>query len=146
MAAPSLRDRRGGDGVYRENHVRVAERKGGDPHLAGPERDLVELGRGRQEHRDLVRHETGRTHVHPHRSVLPAIQADEPREGLDDDGVVPCVPAVLEVTGHAARAVAALSDLAAVGIEDPIAGRDAVTPRRLEQEDLIAADAEPPIG
>ena len=56
------------------------------------------------------------------------------------------MPAVLEVTGHAARAVAAVSDLAAVGIEDPIAGRDAVTLRRLEQEDLIAADAEPPIG
>ena len=126
--------------------MRVAERQGGDPHPAGPERDLVELGRGRREHRDLAGQEARQTHVHPHRSVLPAIQADEPREGLDDDGVVPGVPAVLEVTRHAARAVAAVSDLAAVGIEDPIAGRDAVTLCRLEQEDLIAADAEPPVG
>ena len=35
---PKIRDRRGGDGVYPENHVRVAEPQGGDPHLAGPER------------------------------------------------------------------------------------------------------------
>ena len=47
---------------------------------------------------------------------------------------------------EAARAVAALLDLAAIGVEDPVAEVDAGTLRPLDDEDLIAADPEPPVG
>jgi hypothetical protein len=45
-------------------------------------------------------------------------------------------------THEAARAVAALLDLAAVGIEDPIAEIDAWLPSPLNEQNLVAADAE----
>jgi hypothetical protein len=47
---------------------------------------------------------------------------------------------------EAARAVAALLDLAAVGIEDAVAEIDARRRRALHHQDLVAADAEMAVG
>ncbi len=47
---------------------------------------------------------------------------------------------------EAARAVAALLDLAAVGVEDPVAEVDVGPGRRLDHQHLVAADAEAPVG
>ena len=47
---------------------------------------------------------------------------------------------------EAARAVAALLDLAAVGVEDAVAEVDVVAGGRLDQQDLVAADAEVAVG
>jgi hypothetical protein len=47
---------------------------------------------------------------------------------------------------EAARAVAALLDLAAVGIEDAVAEIDARRRRALDDQDLVAADAEMAVG
>jgi hypothetical protein len=47
---------------------------------------------------------------------------------------------------EAARAIAALLDLGAVGVEDAVVEIGSGQTRRLDQQDLIAADAETPVG
>ena len=47
---------------------------------------------------------------------------------------------------EAARAVAALLDLAAVGVEDPVAEIGVGARRALDDEDLVAAHAEAAVG
>ncbi len=47
---------------------------------------------------------------------------------------------------EAARAVAALLDLAAVGVEDPVAEVGRGVARLLDHQNLIAADAAVPLG
>ena len=49
-------------------------------------------------------------------------------------------------TYEAARAVAALLDLAAIGIEDAVAKIDARLAGRVDQQNLVAADAEMTVG
>ncbi len=48
----------------------------------------------------------------------------------------------MDETHEATRAVAALLDLAAVGVEDPIAEIDAWLPSPLNEQNLVAANAE----
>src|SRR5262245_59365730 len=48
----------------------------------------------------------------------------------------------MDKADEAARAVAALLDLAAVGVPDAVSGVCVGSPRFLDQENLIAADAE----
>jgi hypothetical protein len=47
---------------------------------------------------------------------------------------------------EAARAVAALLHLAAVGVEDAVAEIGRRVPRPLDHQDLVATDAEVPVG
>ena len=49
-------------------------------------------------------------------------------------------------THEAARAVAALLHLAAVGIEDPVVEVRALEPRPLDDQDLVAADTQVAVG
>ena len=49
-------------------------------------------------------------------------------------------------THEAAGAVAALLDLATIGVEDAVAEIDAGLPRRLDQQDLVATDPEMAVG
>jgi hypothetical protein len=53
---------------------------------------------------------------------------------------------IADEAGEAACPVAALFDLGAVGIEDAVMEIGIGQARRLDQQDLIAADAEAPIG
>jgi hypothetical protein len=52
----------------------------------------------------------------------------------------------MDKTHEAARAVAALFDLAAIGVENPVTEIDSRLPRRLDQQYLVAADAEMTVG
>jgi hypothetical protein len=53
---------------------------------------------------------------------------------------------VVHEAHEAARAVAALLDLAAVGVEDAVAEIGVVAAGLLDQQDLVAADAEMAVG
>ena len=85
-------------------------------------------------------------HVHGHFAVADDLRHDDPARRLDADPRRLRVPVVAHELDEAARAVAALLDLAAVGVEDPVAEVDVGARRPLDDEDLIAADAEPPVG
>ena len=71
---------------------------------------------------------------------------DDAARGLDADRALVREPLVADELDEAARAVAALLDLAAVGVEDPVAEVDVVARRRLDDQHLVAADAEAPVG
>ncbi len=71
---------------------------------------------------------------------------DEPPGGLDADRALGREPTLADELHEAARAVAALLDFAAVGVEDPVAEIDVGARALLHQQHLVAADAEVPVG
>src|SRR5256885_2054300 len=73
-------------------------------------------------------------------------RADGAAEGLHGDFRLGSKPAPMHELDEAARAVAALLDLAAVGVEDAVAEVRAIGLRPLDDQDLVAADAEMAIG
>src|SRR5207249_7114292 len=70
---------------------------------------------------------------------------DDSSSGLDADRALVGQSACADELDEAARTVAALLDLPAVGVEDPITKVDVGPARLLHQQDLIAADAEVPV-
>src|SRR5881227_3405249 len=68
---------------------------------------------------------------------LPSMRACTTPEGLSRVSE----PALLEERRHAARAVAALLDLVAVTVEDPVEDGGARAPRALQHQRLVEADA-----
>src|SRR6185369_12852848 len=71
---------------------------------------------------------------------------DDPTGSLDANLALAGQAAVADELDETARAVAALPDLAAVGIENPVAEVDVGTRRRFDDQHLVAADAEAPVG
>ena len=69
-----------------------------------------------------------------------------PRQRADADFGLVGEPLVAHEAHEAARAVAALLDLAAVGVEDAVAEIGAGARGGLDQQDLVAADAEMAVG
>ena len=87
-----------------------------------------------------------RAHVDAHAPVVLDRRLDDAAERLDADRA-PVGEAVIEHEAReAAGAVAALLDLGAVGVEDPVAEVDPFARRRLDEQDLVGADAEMAIG
>ena len=71
---------------------------------------------------------------------------DDPARRLDADLALVGEAVVAHEHDEAARTVAALLDLAAVGVEDPVAEVDVARGGALDDEHLVAADAEAPVG
>jgi len=69
-------------------------------------------------------------------------RGDDPGKRLDADFGLGRESLVVNETHEAARAVAALLDLAAVGVPDTVAEIRIDSRRFLDQKDLVAADAE----
>ncbi len=91
--------------------------------------------------------EIGRAHVDGDAAVGLQAQLEAAVHGLDDKPALVAQALVAHVADEAARAVAAVLDLvAAAAIEDAIAEVD-LGPRRLfDDQDLVGADAEAPVG
>src|SRR6185369_104836 len=90
--------------------------------------------------------EDGRSHVHAHAAVGLQRGLDEAGERAHADRALAGETAVVHEAHEAACAVAALLDLAAVGIHDAIAEVDVGLVAALDDEDLVRADAEAAIG
>ena len=90
--------------------------------------------------------ESRHAHVDRDLAVVPEHGHDHPARGLDANLALRREPLVADELDEAARAVAALLDLAAVGVEDPVAEIDVVARRGLDHQHLVAADAEAPVG
>ena len=85
-------------------------------------------------------------HVGDHAAVGFAAHADAPLHGLERNGFARGVAALEREAADAARAVAALLDLAAVAVEDPVAQRLARSVGGIEEQELVGADSEAPVG
>jgi hypothetical protein len=95
---------------------------------------------------NLARVEARRPHVDRDLSRVLDPGSDHARGGLDADLALAGEPLVEDEASEAARAVAALLDLAAVGIEDAVAEIVRGIARSLDQQDLVAADAAMAVG
>src|SRR6185503_8544183 len=131
---PLRRHRRARHVGHELHRVRVADGKRGE--LDRPALHVEPLERGR---RRLA-------HVDAHFAVGLEARADRAAEGLDADLGFAREAAAVHELHEAARAVAALLDLPAVGIEDAVAKVRAAGVGRFDHQDLVAADAEVAVG
>jgi hypothetical protein len=92
------------------------------------------------------RPEARRTHVHRDLAVGFEFRHDQSALRLDADLALVGEALLMDEAHEAARAVAALLDLAAVGVEDAVAEIDARRRAALDDQDLVAADAEMAVG
>jgi hypothetical protein len=106
---------------------------------------VLALG-ARHESRRVERHAVGledrRAHVDGHAAVALDAGHDHARLRPDADLVLVGQPLVAHEAHEAARAVAALLDLAAVGVEDPVDEVHVGAVGRLDQQHLVGAHAE----
>src|SRR6185369_1950936 len=84
----------------------------------------------------------GRTHVDADFAVVLQAWRNRPAQGLDADLALRSEPPRVNELHEAARAVAALLHLAAVGVEDAVAEIEAGLARLFDDQDLIGAHAE----
>src|SRR5207302_9996943 len=87
-----------------------------------------------------------RPHVVDHFAIGHEPANDDPRRGIDANFPLRRQAAVAYEDDEATGAIAALLDFPAVRVEDPIAKVGVRRDRRLDDEHLIAARAEAPIG
>ncbi|MCY1542489.1 hypothetical protein D9M68_782370 [compost metagenome] len=141
------------DVVHHLHRVRVAHRHGRNP--CGAAVDLQAVDRihafspGRQAlgaERHLGRFQLGRAHVHGDLAVVLQRQRDHALHHLHAHRALVGHALVADETHEAARAVAAVLDLAAVGIEDAVAEVDIAARRFLDHQHLVGAHAEMPAG
>ena len=85
-------------------------------------------------------------HVDLHLAVLFKRRLDDSTESFDANLPLGRQSLIANEMDEAASAVAALLDLAAVSVEDPVAEIDVGARWPLDQQDLVAADAEMTIG
>src|SRR5690606_3459361 len=85
-------------------------------------------------------------HVDAHLAVVLQAGGDRSRQRLDEDLALVGEPLGVHELDEAARAVSALLDFAAVGVEDAVAEVGLAPARALDDEQLVAADAEMPVG
>ena len=96
--------------------------------------------------RNLRRLEARHAHVHRHLAVRLQARHDDAGSGFDANLGFRAQPLVVHEAHEAARAVAALLDLAAVGVEDAVAEIGIGPGGAFHQQDLVATDAEMAIG
>src|SRR5262249_22313181 len=96
--------------------------------------------------RNLARLEARRPHVHRHQPRGLHLRADDTARGLDLDHALSGEAFLEDEARAAACAVAALLNLAAIGIPDAIAEIVLRGERPFDEEKLVAADPEMAIG
>src|SRR3954447_26696999 len=125
-------DRRRVEVVHDLDGVRIPHGKNGELHRVAFNAQLFPLRGSR------------RPHVHGHLAVGFQARHDGPAERAHAQLALGGETLAVDELHEAARAVAALLHLAAVGVEDAVA-EVAVAVARLDYEDLVAADAEVPV-
>ncbi|CAM2170255.1 hypothetical protein BO443_10091 [Burkholderia orbicola] len=135
------------------HRVRIAHRHRRNParraaHVERPQRVVAFLAgveaRGIERH--LRRREHGRAHVDDDFAVVLQRQRDQALHDLHAHAALVGQAAVADELHETACAVAAVFDLAAVAIEDPVLEIRAVDGRFLDQQQLVGADAEVAVG
>ena len=140
------RHRRGVDVRDHLHRMRIAHRQRADFDRAAADLEFVgeraALGLKRNARRLELRH----AHVHGDAAVGFEPRHDDAGQRADADFGLLGEPLFAHETHEAARAVAALLDLAAVGIENAVVEIGARRARRLDLQNLVAADAEMAVG
>ncbi len=125
--------------------MRVAHREHRDLHDHAVDIQRLDHGTCSPDERNLAGTEPRHAHVDAHLAVRFDARHDQPSRGLDADLALAGQAVLANEDDEAARPVAALLDLAAVRVEDAVA-EICVPLRRLDHQDLVAADAEAPVS
>ena len=139
-------DRRGvdvGDDLHR---VRVAHRHRGDRDARIADLQCLHDGVRVRCERHARRRQFGNPHINRHQPVVFELRRDDAAARLDADAALRAQALLVHEAHEAARAVAALLDFAAVGVEDAVAEIDVGAGRRFDHQHLVAADAEIAVG
>jgi ribosomal protein S12 methylthiotransferase len=137
---PEARNRRIFHGGDLQHGVRIADRDCADLHFARADAEGIDISFAARLERQRSRLEIGHAHRHGHLLVAKT-RLDETAGAVEHELGDALGRALAQEAGDAASAVAALLDFTAVGIEDPVVGGGSLTPRRLEHERLVEADA-----
>src|SRR5262245_3331662 len=161
---PLSRDRREVDVGLHLARMRIAHRDhddvcGAAVNVQRPDVERAGAGRKRRGRRQVAqgreagrieRHasrlERRRAHVDRHPAVVLEARRNHARERFDADLALVGETLVAHEPDEASGAVAALLDLAAVGVEDPVTEVHSGRARPLDDQDLVAADAEVAVG
>ena len=128
-----------------EHRVRVAEGDRPDLERLALDFELVRIALGGRGKGQGTRIEVRYAHVDRDRRGAHA-RAHHARGAVESDGTVLGQSAVMQQGGDAARAVAALLDLVAVGVEDAVEHGRVGPPGAREHQRLIEADAGAAVG
>ena len=139
-------DRRVVDIVDLQHGVRVAHRSDAERDGAAIDLEVVQRLVAVRHERHVRRREAWRAHVDPHAAVVVHLQRQGAAQSLDLEFTLVGQTLIDDEAGKAARAVAAVLHLAAVGVEDPVAKIHVRLARRLYQQQLIEADPEMAVG
>src|SRR5688572_6040646 len=124
----------------REHGVGIAHRHRADLDFSSCDGERIDVRLRGSVERQRLRLEIRSAHVHGDQVGVVHARADQPRRAVEQQLVAAVRgfrAAPMEERGEAARAVAALLDLAAVGVEDAVVDLRALAARRLEDERLI---------
>ena len=128
------------------DRVRIAHRHGGDCHFGAVYVEGLHK-RGRiADKGDFRRSEFRHTHIDGDVLVVLQAQRDHALHRFDPNLALPGQPPLMREADETARAVAALLDLTAVGVENPVAEIDIGAIRLFDEQNLIAAHAEMPVA
>ena len=129
--------------VHEEHRVRVAHvDRHGVRERPCADRDVERVHRAGQG--DLVPVEPRRPHIDAHLACTGLVSRERPGIGFQDHTIRAGL--IQQQPGRAAGAVAAGRDLAAVLVPEPEVGVGAAVTRRLQDDQLIAADTSAPVG
>ena len=95
---------------------------------------------------NIGRLESRNTHVDANLAVFLEIECDAPFRGADVQLVAAAECLVADIARETAGAVAALLDLAAIGVEDAVVKLGTLDAWPFNQQDLVTADAEMAVG
>ncbi len=125
--------------------MRIADRYGRDRDARAIDVERLDECAGAIDERNIGRRESRHAHVDDHFTVVLETRHDDAAGRFDADFTPIGETVLADVDDEAARAVAALLDLAAIGVEYPVA-EIGIFASRLDDEHLVASDAEAPVG
>ena len=134
------------DRQHAQHRVRIAHRHGADLERLAGGLQRVGCGCGRRLEGQGARREVRHAHVDADAPGREHAGLDHPGRAVHAQRPAARPAAPPQEFGDAARPVAALLDLAAVGIEDAVVDRGARPGRRLQHQRLVEADAGVAVG
>src|SRR5882672_54982 len=132
-----------GDADYR---VRIADRDRTDLDLAARNLQRIDISLAARFEGERLRIEVRHAHVDRHQAIVAHARSHQSSGTIHHDFARPEFRAAGDERGDATRAVAALLDLDAVGIDDAIEDAGVGTARRFQDKCLVETDAGVPAG
>jgi len=129
-----------------QHSVRIAHRDGTNFNLLPTHLETIRIGPFRCIKRQTTRLETRHTHIYRHDASALHARVNEPSRAVHRDRTRVCLPATVEKCSDAAGTIATLFNLGSIRIEYAVEHRGIRASGIFQDQCLIEADADAPIG